>query len=152
MRGNRGGSAVRKRVVGRGAKGGQKELDRRSMHPSHRTSNTLSVKHTNSESSKHTGRRGTAGLSRAMVKVAVKWNKRVFADVEVTPKVADFKAKLQELTVRNTHGCIIYVHPAQQQHLCTAVMRIIVRPPAGTNNDIIQYAVCCCGVSRLSSL
>ena len=36
-----------------------------------------------------------------MVKVAVKWNKRVFADVEVTPTVADFKAKLQELTVRN---------------------------------------------------
>lgn len=35
-----------------------------------------------------------------MVKVAVKWNKRVFADVEVTPTVADFKAKLQELTVR----------------------------------------------------
>ncbi|CAM9740054.1 unnamed protein product [Ectocarpus sp. 4 AP-2014] len=33
-----------------------------------------------------------------MVKVAVKWNKRVFADVEVTPTVADFKAKLQELT------------------------------------------------------
>ena len=39
-------------------------------------------------------------LSEAMVKVAVKWNKRVFADVEVTPTVADFKAKLQELTVR----------------------------------------------------
>ncbi|CAM9848506.1 unnamed protein product [Scytosiphon promiscuus] len=33
-----------------------------------------------------------------MVKVAVKWNKRVFSDVEVTPTVADFKAKLQELT------------------------------------------------------
>lgn len=39
-----------------------------------------------------------------MVKVAVKWNKRVFADVEVTPTVADFKAKLQELTVRNWFG------------------------------------------------
>lgn len=39
---------------------------------------------------------------RAMVKVAVKWNKRVFADVEVTPTVADFKAKLQELTVRES--------------------------------------------------
>lgn len=35
----------------------------------------------------------------AMVKVAVKWNKRVFEDVEVAPKVEDFKAKLQELTV-----------------------------------------------------
>lgn len=45
-------------------------------------------------------------LSEAMVKVAVKWNKRVFADVEVTPTVADFKAKLQELTVRNLFGHI----------------------------------------------
>lgn len=33
------------------------------------------------------------------MKVAVKWNKRVFEDVEVDPKVSDFKAKLQELTV-----------------------------------------------------
>lgn len=36
-----------------------------------------------------------------MVKVAVKWNKRVFADIEVAPNVPEFKAKLQELTVRN---------------------------------------------------
>lgn len=42
-----------------------------------------------------------------MVKVAVKWNKRVFADVEVTPTVADFKAKLQELTVRNTRNAAV---------------------------------------------
>lgn len=42
--------------------------------------------------------------SETMVKVAVKWNKRVFDDVEVTPTVADFKAKLQELTVRNWFG------------------------------------------------
>lgn len=37
-----------------------------------------------------------------MVKVAVKWNKRVFSDIEVAPNVPDFKAKLQELTVRKT--------------------------------------------------
>lgn len=42
----------------------------------------------------------------AMVKVAVKWNKRVFEDVEVVPKVADFKAKLQELTVSGKPGNI----------------------------------------------
>lgn len=41
----------------------------------------------------------------------MKWNKRVFADVEVTPTVADFKAKLQELTVRNL---------------------LVLAPPAGT--------------------
>lgn len=35
-----------------------------------------------------------------MVKVAVKWNKRVFEDVEVAANVIDFKTKLQELTVR----------------------------------------------------
>lgn len=40
-----------------------------------------------------------------MVKVAVKWNKRVFADVEVAPNVPEFKAKLQELTVRNNGKC-----------------------------------------------
>lgn len=34
-----------------------------------------------------------------MVKVAVKWNKRVFEDVEVQTSVIQFKAKLQELTV-----------------------------------------------------
>lgn len=39
-----------------------------------------------------------------MVKVAVKWNKRVFSDVEVTPSVADFKAKLQQLTVRHSES------------------------------------------------
>ncbi|CAM9380699.1 unnamed protein product, partial [Sphacelaria rigidula] len=33
-----------------------------------------------------------------MVKVAVKWNKRVFEDVEVAANVIDFKTKLQELT------------------------------------------------------
>lgn len=53
-------------------------------------------------SSTHTRGRGANTAPSAMVKVAVKWNKRVFADVEVTPTVADFKAKLQELTVRNT--------------------------------------------------
>lgn len=36
-----------------------------------------------------------------MVKVAVKWNKRVFEDVEVAASVVDFKTKLQELTVSN---------------------------------------------------
>lgn len=36
---------------------------------------------------------------RDMVKVAVKWNKRVFEDVELAPDVVQFKAKLQELTV-----------------------------------------------------
>lgn len=43
-----------------------------------------------------------------MVKVAVKWNKRVFADVEVAPNVADFKAKLQELTVRRTNVYLVF--------------------------------------------
>lgn len=38
-----------------------------------------------------------------MVKVAIKWNKRVFEDVEVAANVLAFKAKLQELTVSTHH-------------------------------------------------
>ena len=57
-----------------------------------------------------------------MVKVAVKWNKRVFADVEVAPNVADFKAKLQELTVRGTN---VYSF-ALFCSFCASVLRAIV--------------------------
>ena len=39
-----------------------------------------------------------------MVKVSVKWNKKVFEGVEVASKVPEFKAKLQELTVSNWHS------------------------------------------------
>lgn len=49
--------------------------------------------------------------STIMVKVAVKWNKRVFEDVEVAPNVVEFKAKLQELTVSKIAFGHLQKHP-----------------------------------------
>lgn len=45
-----------------------------------------------------------------MVKVAIKWSKRVFEDVEVAGNVVDFKAKLQELTVSTITTVPVLVH------------------------------------------
>lgn len=87
-------------------RGGKKELDRPLLEHTAQPAQTAQTDraHSDRHLHAHTTKQQQGGhqvyLSRAMVKVAVKWNKRVFDDVEVTPKVADFKAKLQELTVR----------------------------------------------------